>query len=72
MVGLGNSEAIKTVAICYFLHGLGVLFIYTIVPHWSPVCRNKAALTFAGVWDFEMGLRAVQLRGELMEVGWFR
>ena len=29
-------------------------------------------MTFAGVWDFEMGLRAVQLRGELMEVGWFR
>ncbi|CAE7674286.1 MCAT [Symbiodinium sp. KB8] len=26
-----------------------------------------AALTFAGVWDFETGLRAVQLRGELME-----
>ncbi|CAE7162498.1 MCAT [Symbiodinium pilosum] len=26
-----------------------------------------AALTFADVWDFETGLRAVQLRGELME-----
>ena len=28
----------------------------------------EAALTFAGVWEFETGLRAVQLRGELMEV----
>ncbi|CAJ1384882.1 unnamed protein product [Effrenium voratum] len=28
---------------------------------------DYAALTLAEVWDFEMGLRAVQLRGELME-----
>ncbi|CAE8655189.1 unnamed protein product, partial [Polarella glacialis] len=26
-----------------------------------------AALSFAGVWDFEVGLRAVQLRGEAMQ-----
>ncbi|CAK8990393.1 unnamed protein product [Durusdinium trenchii] len=28
---------------------------------------DYAALTFAGVWDFQTGLRATQLRGELME-----
>ena len=36
----------------------------------SCMCRffMEAALTFAGVWDFEMGLRATQMRGEVMEV----
>eukprot|EP00931_Biecheleriopsis_adriatica_P092944 TRINITY_DN66700_c0_g1_i1.p1 TRINITY_DN66700_c0_g1~~TRINITY_DN66700_c0_g1_i1.p1 ORF type:complete len:452 (+),score=114.72 TRINITY_DN66700_c0_g1_i1:56-1357(+) len=28
---------------------------------------DYAALTFSGVWDFETGLRAVQMRGEVME-----
>lgn len=36
--------------------------------HEPRVCPFwEAALTFAGVWDFETGLRATQLRGELME-----
>ena len=37
------------------------------IQRWVCHC-TEAALTFAGVWDFETGLRAVQLRGEVMEV----
>ena len=55
------------------------LVVYTGVPYFgklpdlwlkrsiSYMVSTQAALTFADVWDFETGLRAVQLRGELME-----
>ena len=44
--------------------------VHTSHPCWPCfwLLSGEAALTFAGVWDFETGLRAVQLRGELMEV----